>query len=489
MSSVDSSLAIDAAMPSDALPTEMVPDVANARVSTKVDRAQYLADLLQLRSALVLEPLQDLRDRATARVQELAIPSTRDEEWRFTDLSPLLPLKFQAPSPIAPNLLVELSQNLPAIREAQHCLVFVNGLYQPQISSPTAQPGLQVQALSHCKDPAFVAKCAAKLGTIPGADNIFTALNSASVTDAGVIWVSQNQVVQQPIAVLYISTSTATAQLCQPRCLVVVESGAQLTLVEDFISVGPDRVGSDRVGADRVGADRAPVLTNAVTELDLAPNAQLTHTRVQREAHSHFHIGKTAVSQAQDSRYSCVAVTLGSAISRHQPEVYQMGPGIETTLLGLTMLDGDRTGDTHSTIAYNHPHGTANQVNKCIVGDRAHGVFNGKVLVPKPAQLTNASQLSRNLILSPKARIDTKPQLEITADNVKCAHGATVSQLEDDQVFYLQSRGLAPEAARRMLTYGFAVEVIDQIPAESLRSQLRQAVTLGLGERTGQAPD
>ncbi|MGH2416341.1 MAG: SufB/SufD family protein, partial [Microcystaceae cyanobacterium] len=152
------------------------------------------------------------------------------------------------------------------------------------------------------------------------------------------------------------------------------------------------------------------------------------------------------------------------------------GEQTQTTLNGLTMIGGNQLADTHSAIALNYPYGRSQQLHKCIVGDRAHAVFNGKVFVPKPAQLTDAAQLNRNLLLSPKARVDTKPQLEITADNVKCAHGATVSQLEDDEIFYLQSRGIDEDDARNLLINAFTAEVINQIPVHSLQERLTQIV-------------
>ncbi|MDB9327395.1 Fe-S cluster assembly protein SufD, partial [Nodularia spumigena CS-590/02] len=174
--------------------------------------------------------------------------------------------------------------------------------------------------------------------------------------------------------------------------------------------------------------------------------------------------------------YTCHALSFGGKLSRHNLEILQTGEQTETTLNGLTMISDRQVGDTHSAIALNYPHSTSTQLHKCIVGDRAHAVFNGKVFVPKAAQLTNAGQLNRNLLLSSKARVDTKPQLEITADNVKCAHGATVSQLEDDEIFYLQSRGINEDDARKLLINAFAAEIINQIPVKSLQAVLLNTV-------------
>lgn len=215
---------------------------------------------------------------------------------------------------------------------------------------------------------------------------------------------------------------------------------------------------------------------NAVTEIWLEDNAEIVHVRVQREASEAFHIGKTAIAQARNSRYTGYAVCLGAVLSRHNWEVLQTGEGTTTTLNGLSALAGSQLADTHSAIFLNHPYGTCRQLHKCIVNDSARAVFNGKILVPKPAQMTDAAQLSRNLLLSPKARVDTKPQLEITADNVKCSHGATVSQLDAEEIFYLQSRGLSREMSCNLLIDAFATEIIQQIPVKSLQKMLSRCV-------------
>ncbi|MBV8886462.1 MAG: Fe-S cluster assembly protein SufD, partial [Chroococcidiopsidaceae cyanobacterium CP_BM_RX_35] len=218
-------------------------------------------------------------------------------------------------------------------------------------------------------------------------------------------------------------------------------------------------------------------LTNAVTEIWLEADAQVNHTRVERESPEAFHIGKTAIAQARNSRYTCNAITLGAKLSRHNLEVFQRGEQTETTLNGLVTITGQQMTDTHSTIALNYPHGTSTQLHKCIIANQAHAVFNGKIFVPQSAQLTNAGQLNRNLLLSPKARVDTKPQLEITADNVKCTHGATVSQLDEEEIFYLQSRGLDATEASHLLINAFATEIINKIPVASLQQTLIAAVS------------
>ncbi|MBM0742794.1 Fe-S cluster assembly protein SufD [Phormidium sp. CLA17] len=430
-----------------------VSEIGNRGLSSKVDRAAYLQTLLHLRLPLPesLIGLQVIRDRATARIQELAIPSTRDEEWRFADLSSLLQVDFQTVSEpsslsfphIQPFILPE------AINSR---LVFVNGVYDPALSAVDGLPdGVLVTNLATAAE---FRDCSTYLAQQPGAEEVFTALNTASFTDGALIWVEKDQVIDSPIQLLYVSTATQLA-IAHPRCLVVAQSGSKLTLIEEFVTL-----------------HEGIYFTNAVTEVVVSDSAEVNHTRIQRDSVEAFHIGKTTATQAQNSRYTCNAVSLGGKLSRHNLEVYQTGEQTDTVLNGLTMITGDQVGDTHSAIAFTKPHSTSHQIHKCVVDDHAHAIFNGKVLVPKAAQLTNAGQLSKTLLLSPKARIDTKPQLEIVADNVKCAHGATVSQLDNDEVFYLQSRGIDEASARKLLVYAFAYEVIDQIPVASLKERL-----------------
>lgn len=422
-------------------------------------RTAYLAKLLELAQATAIDQpsLQVLRDHARLRVQEQTFPSTREEEWRFTDLSELLTIDL-APADSSTPVGVETVS--PFLLPDTLRLVFVNGSYVPELSSTADLPvGLMIGNLSSLPEQQLQNDLLQNyLGKQSGSEEVFTALNTAGLTDAAIVLVAKNQVIETPIHLLLISTASQPA-LIQPRCLVVAEPNSAITLIEDYIT-----------------ASNATYLTNAVTEIWLAENAQVNHTRVQRDHQAAFHIGKTAVSQARTSRYSCTAVSFGAQLSRHNLDVYQTGEQTETILNGLTVLQDQQIGDTHSTIGFTKPYGTSRQLHKCIIDDRGHGIFNGKVFVPKAAQLTDAGQLNRTLLLSPKARVDTKPQLEIVADNVKCTHGATVGQLETDEIFYLQSRGIDADSARKLLVYAFAFEIIDQIPVASLRQNLLNAV-------------
>ncbi len=407
------------------------------------NRDNYLAKLLTTVSKqATTDWLLALRSQSTAFLQEETIPNTKDEEWRFTSLKGLLAQDFSLPSAKAPADL----QPVPGR------LVFVDGVYSLQLSQPAESAGLFVGDLSNAieQKPTITEY----LGKQPGGEEIFTALNTSGFSDAAVIWVEGD--IAEPIHLLFVGTGASSVN--QPRVLVVAGKNSRSTIVEEYISSNGSQ------------------FTNAVTEISIAPNACVNHIRLQEESPEAFHIGKTAISQAEDSQYHGYAISLGSKLARHHWEVYQTGKQTETTLNGLDLIAGEQVADTHSKIALNHPHGRTNQLHKSVVTGKAHAIFSGKVLVPQGAQQTNAAQLSRTLLLSPKARVDTKPQLEITADDVKCSHGATVSQLSDDELFYLQSRGLGIEISRTLLVNAFAIEVIENLPVPEIRDRLILAV-------------
>ncbi len=401
--------------------------------------------------------LQDIRTQAAGYLQEETIPTNKNEEWRFTNLSPLLDQTFSAPSQQLPHVDID---DLGIPEAAQSRLVFVNGIYAPLLSSLADLPaGVFIGNLAAANAAGLAVTD--YLGKQPGGEEVFTAINTAGINEAAVVWFAPDVVFETPIQLLFITTVDDTEIATQPRTLIVLEQRSSATIVQEYLSTS---------------ASSHAYFTNSVTEIWLGEAAKLNHTRIQTEDIAAIHIGKTAVSQSEHSVYTGNSIELGSRLARHNWEIFQIGAQTETYLNGLTMVNGEQESDTHSAIALTKPHGITNQLHKCIVDDRAHAIFNGKVFVPQAAQQTNAGQLNRNLLLSNKARIDTKPQLEITADNVKCSHGATVSQLEDDEIFYLQSRGLDVETAKILLINAFAVEIIDRIPVVSVREKLAVAV-------------
>ncbi len=416
----------------------------------------YLESLLAGQPQLPASPLawlNRLRADAVDRVGALTVPTTRDEEWRFTDISPLTKAPFQ-PARSAPRLELANIEHF-ILPEAAARLTFVDGVYAPQLSFN--KTGVIVENLAPGVIPQG-AMLAAHLGRYAGFQhNAFAALNTAFLQDGALIVAPRNAVVAAPIHLLFVATAKDTA--AYPRCLVVAEAGSDVTVAEDFVALQEEAY-----------------FTNAVTEIAVGDGARVRHVRVQRDSGKAFHIANCAVTLAQASRYQSVSVAFGARISRYNLNVLQSGEGMECAIDGLALIADRQLADTHTFIDHAKPHGVSRQLHKCIVGGAAHAVFNGKIMVRAGAQLTDSSQSSRNLLLTGKAHVDTKPQLEIFADDVKCAHGATVGQLDAEEVFYLKSRGLADAAARNLLTYAFGAEVIDRIPIASLKHRLEQTV-------------
>ncbi|XHU96483.1 MAG: Fe-S cluster assembly protein SufD [cyanobacterium endosymbiont of Rhopalodia gibba] len=413
-----------------------------------------------------LQFLSKLRENAISEARKLKFPTKQDEDWRFADLSELSNIQFK-PAKLASTISPDDFSPfiLPEARESR--LVFVNGEYVSELSNLSALPeGVYVGNLMELPE-SKKAKVVHYFGKNNHKKDFFALINTADLYHVGIIWVDPNIVVDVPVDLLFVSVPTDSHNLIQPRVLIIAETGSNITLIEHYTAISQEC--SDIVG-------NKPYLVNGVTEIFLEDNAHINHSRIQRELGDSFHIGKTAIIQNKESRYICNDISLGAKLSRHTLKVFQQGKQTETRLSGLTMVGSLQISDTHSAVYLDCPYGTINQLHKCIIDDHGHGIFNGQISVPKLAQLTNATQLNRNLLLSSKARIDTKPELQITADNVKCSHGATISQLESDELFYLQSRGLSQNEARNLLIDAFATEILERLPLRSLRQRLTQCV-------------
>jgi Fe-S cluster assembly protein SufD len=400
--------------------------------------------------------LNERRARALERANALSVPTTRDEEWRFTDLAPLSRLRFRpaaAASRPAPDGVEPFFAAQGGAR-----LVFVDGAYSEALSSTAGLPAGMVAGRISLALAAHEAAIEPHLARHAGTDNdVFAAVNTSQLRDGAFVRVARDTMVQAPVEILFVSTQPESASY--PRVLAIAEAGAEFTLVERHIGLGDHGY-----------------FANCVSEIVVGAGARLRHVRVQEEARSAFHISTCAVALERDASYTSHAVTLGGRISRQNLNVVQHGEGARATIDGLTLIGGRQLADTHTLMDHARPNGSCRQMNKCIVGGGAHAVFNGKIVVRPGSQLTNSAQESRNLLLSDKAHVDTKPQLEIFADDVKCTHGATVGQLDAEQLFYLRSRGLAETGARNLLTYAFAAELIERIPLPSLVAQLERAV-------------
>lgn len=399
--------------------------------------------------------LNQLRSHAVDQVSTQQFPSMRDEEWRFTDISPLTKLPYR-PSQAVCHL--QLSDIKPyCLDETSNRLVFVDGHYAPQLSHIIENESMIAGNLTELIS-SHSSVIQSHLGQYARLqDNVFTAFNTAFLHDGALIIIPENRLINNPIHLLFVATQAKVTSY--PRCLLISEAGSQATLIEDYVSL-----------------QEAPYITNAVTEISLADHAHVKYVRIQRDSKQAFHLANCAVSLAKASHYQSTSIALGAQVSRHNLDVKHTDEATECMIDGLALITDRQLADTHTRIDHMKPNGTSRQLHKCIVDGTAHAVFNGKIIVHPHAQRTNSSQSSRSLLLSSTAQVDTKPQLEIFADDVKCAHGATVGQLDNEELFYLESRGLSKMSARNLLTYAFGAEIIGKIPVTSLRHQLERIV-------------
>ncbi|OYY47306.1 MAG: Fe-S cluster assembly protein SufD [Gallionellales bacterium 35-53-114] len=397
--------------------------------------------------------LNKLRSSAVESVSELTIPTTRDEEWRFTDLTMLTKVSLQ-PAQTSVKLSAADIQRFH-IKEAENCLVFVDGVYAAHLSK-IDNSLIILNNLSSLVDSQAALLQAHLAQQVASAGNVFAALNTAQLRDAAVIMLPRDTQAKAPVHLLFIATQKEVVSY--PRTLLLADNGCEATVIEDYVSLQDETY-----------------FTNAVTEFVLADNARIHHVRVQREGVKAFHIANCAATLSRGSNYQSVNIAMGARISRYNLNV-KLAEGAECSADGLAMISGRQLADTHTCIDHAQPHAISRQLHKCIVGGGAHAVFNGKIMVRRGAHHTDSEQSNHTLLLTDKAHIDTKPQLEIFNDDVKCTHGATIGQLDKDEVFYLQSRGVTHEHARNMLTYAFGAEVIERIPVASLKHSLEQTV-------------
>lgn len=404
-----------------------------------------------------LRGIDQLRARALERANALSVPTTRDEDWRFTDLGALARMSFQPAA--GPGVFDPDMARAWRIPECGMELVFVDGIFAPALSNTLHDAEVSISGLRSDLERQAIA-IEDHLGhTAQYEHHLFAALNTAFLRDCALIMVGKARALSKPVHVLHIATRRERAQAIYPRCLIVANARSQVTVIEDFVAI-----------------PEAAYFSAPVTEVVLGANAVVTHVRLQREGEAAFHLGKTDVRQAAGSRYYAANIALGARLSRLDHSVVHAEEGCETALDGLALIGQRQLADTHSMVDHAASQGRLRQSHKCIAGGGAHGVFNGKILVRQGAQHTDAAQSCRGLLLSDRAHLDVKPQLEIFADDVKCAHGAAIGQLDPDELFYLRSRGLTQARARNLLTYAFAAEIIERIPVPSLVKRLESDV-------------
>jgi Fe-S cluster assembly protein SufD len=424
---------------------------------------KYLEIFEQFGNRTASQPrwLQSLRHDAFARFSETGFPTTHDEDWRFTNVAAVANTPFEMASLKA----VSREQLEPfGISQFTCCLVFVNGLFSQELSNATMLPkGVTAGSLAAQlkNDPAGIEL---HLGRYLNTQrDAFAALNAAFVEDGVYVHVPRGVVVETPIYVLYVTVPGVTPTMNHPRNLIVAYENSQVTIVEDYVSLG-----------------EGTTFSNAATELVAGENAHVSHYMIVREGGQAYNFSTLRIQQGQHANVATHSLLLSGALVRNNVHPVLAGEGSECLINGLFMANGRQHMDNYMLVEHASPHCDSRQFYNGILNGQSHGVFHGRIIVHKDAQKTDAKQTNRNLLLSDDAQIDTKPQLEIYADDVKCTHGATIGHVDENALFYLRSRGLDEGAARHILLLAFANECLDRMNSPQVREHLEKLVVAGL---------
>jgi Fe-S cluster assembly protein SufD len=427
-----------------------------------LSRRAYQSDFERLASgALKSEPqwLAGLRRESMARFESLGFPTMKNEDWHFTSVAPIADRVFHPAEPKTLSIDVRDGFLLPLL--GGPTVTFVNGHYAAELSTEIdgVSPGISFESTADAIGRDSDASLRQLLGSIavPGS-SAFTALNSAFFRDGAVLRIAANAVVDSPIHLVFIAAG-GDGSVSHPRNLIVAEAHSQATIVESYVTLGD-----------------AQSFTNAVTEVALAEGARLSHYKLQSESPRAFHVGTIQARQSRNSWYESFSFATGADLSRTNVYTVLDGDAAECVLNGLYLADGTQHMDHQTYVEHIAPNCPSHELYKGILDGRSHGVFNGKVYVHPEAQKTDGKQSNNNLLLSSHARVDTKPQLEIFADDVKCTHGATVGRLDETALFYLRSRGIGMAKARQLLTYAFAADVLERLKLAPLKEALEARV-------------
>lgn len=405
--------------------------------------------------------LMQVRRSGLARFSENGFPALHDEDWRFTNVSAIKELPFKPVFDLIadPPSEADLAK-FHFAKATETLLVFVDGQFAPTLSKlPTAQTGVLITNFKDAltKVPELIEEKLAKLSTVDA--NGFTGLNTAYMQDGVFIHVAAKQEVEAPVQALFVSTGKESGATAHIRNLIIAEQSSQLTYLENFVSLKPEAV-----------------FTSVVNEFYVADNANIEHIKFQDQDETSFHIGGIYSDIGRDARFRSHSFDLGSKLSRNNIRARLSGPGLEAVLNGLYLTRNQQVSDHHMVVEHAAPNCDSHEYFNGILDDESRGVFHGRIYVHRVAQKTDAKQTNKNLLLSNNARANTKPQLEIYADDVKCTHGATIGQMDEKAIFYLRARGLPLEVARRMLMHAFAGEITERVQHKTIREELDQIV-------------
>ena len=403
-------------------------------------------------------PVHAIRRDAISRFTALGFPTNRNEDWRFTNVAPIAGTNFKPLALSQVHAPVSRKDIERFLFKGLNCylLAFIDGQFSKELSDIKPFPaGVKIGSLAGAltSEKELVTEHLTRYARYT--EDAFTALSTAFLCDGAFVNVPDDKTVELPIHILFVATGTSGDQLISPRNLIIAGKNSRASIIESYLHL-----------------NAAPYFTNAVTEIALGANSKIEHDKLQMEYEGSYHIASTFVQQGASSDYVSNSISLGGAIVRNNITSVLGAEHCKCTLNGLSLATGKQHVDNHTTIDHSKPNCASHELYKSILDGKARGVFNGKIFVRKDAQKTDAKQTNKTLLLSDDATIDTKPQLEIFADDVKCTHGATVGQLDEEQIFYLRARGIGLERARDMLTFAFAGDVVHRIQVAELRETL-----------------
>ena len=423
--------------------------------------ASLVAKFSQMGTGTQPQWLAPMRQAGIASFAKQGFPTLHDEDWRFTNVAPIAKMNIQPATQAGANGAESkvIAESVFAQLSGPR-LVFVNGYFCAKLSSVNiVAGGVRIENLSAAlaKDSTLIEKHLGKYAQTE--KNSFAALNQAFFSDGAFLFVPQGVEVAEPVQLIYISSAKNAGESIQPRNLIIAEADSKLTVVESYLSTG-----------------NVAYFTNAVTEILAGDNAKVEHVKLQDEAAGAYHIATIAGEFGRTSNVNVHSIALGAKLSRNNIRTNLAGEGLECILNGLYLTRDEQLADHHMIVEHAQPHCASHEYFNGILDDKSKGIFHGRILVRELAQKTDAKQTNKNLLLSDDASANTKPQLEIYADDVKCTHGATVGQLNDESIFYLRSRGIPTEMAKRMLIHAFAGEIIERIKCEPAREVIDKLV-------------
>lgn len=434
-----------------------------AEVKNANEKEHFLSGYEQVQAADSPAWVKDIRDAGLKRFGEIQLPHRKMEAWRFTNVNPILRTQFRSlVEPGTGRLKAEDVASFLYDEDAWTQLVFVDGFFAPELSrtSDTASSGVRAGSLLEAlgSEQELLQQ---HLGQyVNGTGNAFNALNDAFLMDGAFVHIAKNAVAEKPVHLVYVSTGHGEATARHPRNLILADELSESTIIESYVSL----------------AGEDTYLNNVVAEVSLAAGAQMQRIKVLHESPNGYHLSSTKVRQARDSNFRSYSLSLGGNIGRNELSTVLEGENAEVSFHGLYLADGSQLVDNFTSIEHKAPHCNSWIGYKGVLGGKGHAVFTGKIYVHRQAQKTDSNQLNNNLLLSDKATVDTKPQLEIFADDVKCTHGATVGQPPAEEIYYFQTRGIDKDMAKGILTYGFADEVVARLPLEAVRKRLDRFV-------------